>query len=165
MSTENIFEQKDHTEYLVFHSLEMTELRTALAKWPLHITLLGPTQLSGRDGLTKLREIVSGIAMAHSAFYVHPGDRALFGPKENEEVTKILDLTGNLQLIHNKLLRGIGEIGCQNFDDRWSGLRFTPHVTDKGGKGLGPNLVYVNSLSICAKNRGQRQILETVTLA
>ena len=163
-ANQNIFEQKTTPEFLVFHNLETPEHGASLGAWPLHVTLLGPVQLQGQDPLSQLRKLVHTIAAELQPFVVQKGPRAMYGPDEDVEVTLIRDESKTLHNIHNRLLLGASGIGFSGFDDRWSGPRFSPHVTDKGERSVSADSLVVDSVSICSKLAGEKQVLETVRL-
>ena len=158
------FEQK--SEYLIFHNIEKRVIhRQALARWPLHITIVPPFQIP-KSNERELRDLVRDIAFEQPPVHVQPGENDRFGPNFDVSVTKVVDAKGELQALHERFLWDLGSVGCHEIDMTYSGDRYVPHFTWKRGVWTPDEdePFFVDTLSIAKKTDGIKTMLETVRL-
>lgn len=157
---------EQNTEYLIFHNIEQTfSHRQALARWPLHITVVTPFRIPN-DKERALRDLVRDIAFEQSPIYVQPGEETLFGPNHDVSVTKVVDASGELQGLHERFLRDLGLVGCHEIDMTYAGDKYSPHFAWKRGVWTpdSDEPFYVDTLSIAKKTGGVKSMLETLRL-
>lgn len=162
-STER-FEQSSTPEYMVFHNLETVPYSSALATWPLHLTVVPPAEFLEANPERAILELIRDIAEDHVPFLVCPGERDMFGANQDRPGTKVLDHTGNLHALHDRLIWDLGSVGCHKMDGRWAHKNYSPHVADQYERRIRPQPFLVDSLTLARKKNGVKEVIETVGL-
>lgn len=151
-------------EYVIFHNLERKQPHNPLGAWPLHITITPPFELPVEDATTELLRLMRDIARDYTPFCIYADKRDKFGPNNTVDVTRVISPSGELQLLHERLVRGIGTLGCTKMDTRWALEKYSPHVKDQDGHALTANIIRVDTFTLAQKSAGQREIIETIDL-
>lgn len=157
---------EQNTEYLIFHNIEQSfRHRQALARWPLHITVVTPFRIPNENERV-LRDLVRDVAFEQSPIYVQPGEEDKFGPNHDVSVTRVVDASGELQALHERFLCDLGSVGCHEIDMTYAGDKYSPHFAWKRGVWTpdSDEPFYVDTLSIAKKTNGTKLMLETLRL-
>ena len=128
--------------------------------WPLHITLL---PWFSAPNLSQVEEICADVASTMPSFTVEVGERAYFGgPKRKLAVMKIKE-HHKLNQLHYLLRQQVLENEWELMG-RYTGERYTPHVTQKRGVDA-EGEIRVNEIYIVeGLEQGYRKIVSKVAL-
>jgi len=155
------FEQ--NTEYLVFHNIEQCSHRNALARWPLHITIVPPFRIPATNE-EKLMDLVREIASDYTPILLRPGPQVKFGPSGDIPASTVIDKTGELKNLHERLMWDLGSVGCYEVDTTYANENYSPHYTWIRGVFPPTRPFSLDTLSIARKADGVKTMLETTRL-
>lgn len=145
-------------EYTVAHILDPHETGARFTMWPLHVTVVPPFEAPDLESVLNAFEPV---ITATPSVFMHLGGLAKFGA--NRTVQKLVPST-ELSMLHGKLLE-TGEQEGWKLSGRYTGERFTPHITRKAGRLYSGTGFLLDSLAVVeAQSQGYRQIKAELSL-
>lgn len=152
---------------MIFHDFESNNSNVKLTEWPLHFTLTPFFTLDNvpqAEALSFIKEISQSVR----SIEIEPGEMAMYGPNNDIPVTRINDISGELMQLHQTLIRGLGEIGCQFVDLSYSLDNYSPHISHKSSHPVPTSLYSVDSISVAIRlpkiAEANKVILENITL-
>lgn len=127
--------------------------------WPLHVTLLPWFEAPDGKAVEACVRVATNSTRPCS---VSTTERGYYGLKGNLPVMK-LEITSQLQTLHKTLLSAVEEQGWE-VKGRYIGNNYTPHITQKAGRGFEGEL-NIDTIHIAeAQSQGYRQIIAEVKL-
>lgn len=146
-------------DFLIVCMLEPIGVGAQFTRWPLHMTVL--PWFKAPDLEIVIRRLKPLVA-AHKPLTLQIGERAYFGPAGKLPVMR-LENTAGLQAMHMELLAAVTEAGWL-LEGRYTGERYTPHVTQQAGHDAAGKLYFDKVYIAEALPQGYRRIAAAMEL-
>lgn len=147
-------------DYLVVYMVEPIEVGTQFTRWPLHMTIV---PWFTADDLQAVLEVLRPVVMTHKAFTAGVGERVFYGQTKKLPVKLIIN-NEQLQAFHMAILGAVVGAGWP-LQGRYTGVNYSPHVTQKAGWDAEGTLT-ISSVHIAeALPQGYRKIVAEMELA
>lgn len=112
------------------HTLGPVSVGIPTAEWPLHVTL-APYFMCHNGNYLDVVASIEVIARDTQPIVAKWANVALYGPNDDTPVTELDDISGELQLLHERLIFAIGAVGCEFIDQTYILNNYSPHVTHR----------------------------------
>lgn len=152
---------------MIVHDLERNLPSTEFDKWPLHITIVFYFNYENTIQ-NKVVDLVAEIAGKIGPIEAIPGKIEMYGANKDVIVTEISDNENKLILLHNLLISGLSDIGCQFQDSAYVLDNYLPHVSNQGELTCPAEKFIINDISIVSKingdNENNKMIFKNISL-
>lgn len=174
-------ERPKETTITIFNPQTKLSVGDVFKEWPLHITLVPPFTL-GKTDLDQVRSAVIKSTqnlnpiefklgqMRAGSIPLEIGEFAIFGDQTEIDktggvpVTLVNDITGELKLLHNSLIAGLQEAGCNLPYLEYAQDNYNPHTSHKSNETVGEPFLMKRLASGAKIPEVGKKVLDLITL-
>lgn len=139
---------------------EQVEVGARFVSWPRHMTIV-PWFMSTEPKATSrvLKEQLVGT----QSFIITAGELAEF---EGVDV-RLIKPNGEVMVVQNRLIKSLGELGISIIDPKFSGDKFSPHITIKPGQPdtpEGQRLLFDSIVMVAKQSANEKRVIDIIEL-